>query len=311
MEQQDHYKGKGALDAFLNLFSLITLGWMSISIGMVLFQVIDKFLGPITAYYNDFSQVGLKIGIASTLIIVPIFLVVINFLHGYYKNNILDHQSGVYRWLTYLVLLIAALNIIGRLIQLIFQFLDGSYTLASLLKILVVLLIASGIFGYYWYDLKRTDYLSKSLISKIFLGGVIIVALASIIGGFLLIDSPQTTRFKKQDQDRVYALNNIKSMIISDYMSTKSLPLDLAAPKFSNILDPKTNQPYEYRVISESKFELCATFELSVADSQTNGYKEAYPISGENWDFHKSGRQCFEQEVSGYDVKNPLPEIIR
>lgn len=299
MEEQDHYKGKGALDAFLNLFSLITLGWTSIAIGMILFQIIDKLFSPEKIYYyNQFSQSGLKFGIASAIIVVPIFLLAIGFLHKNYKNNSLNHQSGIYRWLTYLVLLIAALNIIARLIQLIFQFLDGSYTLASVLKILVVLLIASGIFGYYWYDLKRTDYSKKSLISVVFLWLIIVVTIASIIGGFLLIDSPQVTKMKKRDQDRVSSLNNIKNIIASDYISSKSLPNDLSAPKFSNMLDPETNQPYEYRVISETKYELCATFELEVNASDRDVYS-----MGEDWDFHKAGRQCFEQEAASFNGK--------
>ncbi|NCN07166.1 hypothetical protein GW933_00570 [Candidatus Falkowbacteria bacterium] len=302
MENQDKYHGKGALDAFLNLFSLITLGWMSISIGMILFQIIDKFFSSEKVYiYNSFSQSGLKFGLASSLIVVPIFLVIIALLHKHYKNNVLNHQSGVYRWLTYLVLLVAALNIIGRLIQLIYQFLDGNYTLASVLKILVVLLIASGIFGYYWYDLKRTDYSSQSLVSKIFFIGIVVISLVTIIGGFMLIDSPQTTRMKKQDQSRVDALNNIRNIIISEYMSTKVLPSDLSAPKFSNLVDPVTGQPYEYRVIGETAYELCANFELAVDDyNDKNRYMN---VGGENWDFHQGGRQCYEQEVSGYDSK--------
>ncbi|MDO8669125.1 MAG: DUF5671 domain-containing protein [Candidatus Buchananbacteria bacterium] len=308
MEEQDHYKGKGALDAFLNLFSLITLSWMSISIGIILFQIIDKFLSPKELYlYNSFSQSGLKFGIASALIVAPIFLLVIGFLHKHYKNNVLNHQSGVYRWLTYLVLLAAALNIIGRLIQLIFQFLDGSYTWASILKILVVLLIASGIFGYYWYDLKRTDYGSRSSVSKIFFYVVVVAVIASVVGGFFLIDSPQNTRKQKRDQDRVYKLDNIKNMIASDYVSTKSLPGDLSAPKFSNMIDPTTKQLYEYRVISETKYELCADFELTADTSDNNNF-----VTGENWYYHQSGRQCFEQEVTNLlDLQKPGAAIIR
>ena len=314
MENQDQYKGRGALDAFLNLFSLITLAWTSIAAGLILFQIIDKFLSPEKLYYyNQFSQVSLKIGIASALIVTPIFLLVINFLHRHYKNGILNHQSGVYRWLTYLVLLAAALNIIGRLIQLIFQFLDGSYTLASVLKILVVLLIASGIFGYYWYDLKRTDYSVKSQVSKIFFAVVVVVILASVVGGFFLIDSPQTTRMKKRDQERVMHLDNIRNILTSDYINTKALPNDLSEPKFSGNVDPQTNQLYEYRLIDATKYELCATFELPAEDPQKNGYSTPYPLGGENWYYHKEGRQCFEQTVSGLDVKPLLPEaqVIR
>jgi len=141
-------QGGGAMDAFLNLLSLITLGWTSIAVGVILFQIIDKFLNPNTVRsLSQFSQGGLKFGIASALIVAPIFLLIIGVLHKHYKNSVLNPQSGVYRWLTYLILLATALNIIGRLIQLVFQLLDGDYTLASILKVCVVLVIAGGIFG--------------------------------------------------------------------------------------------------------------------------------------------------------------------
>ena len=137
---------------------------------------------------------------------------------------------------------------------------------------------------------------------------VAVIIIASIVGGFFLIDSPQITRMKKRDQERVMHLNNIRSIIASDYINVKTLPAGLSAPKFSSNIDPSTNQLYEYRVIDSNKYELCATFELPAEDPSKLGY-----ISGENWDYHQSGRQCFEQTVSGLDAK-PLPpeaQIIR
>ena len=65
MEDTTSYKGKGAFDAFLNLLSLITLGWMSISVGAVLFQIVNKFFVPKTFdYIGSFSQNALKFNIA-------------------------------------------------------------------------------------------------------------------------------------------------------------------------------------------------------------------------------------------------------
>lgn len=303
MEEQNNFKGKGALDAFLNLFSLITLGWMSISIGIILFQIIDKVFGSERiGVYASFSQTGLKGGIASALIITPIFLIVISSLHKHYKSRTLNSQSSVYRWLTYLVLLITAFNIIGRLIQLVYQFLNGDYTLVSILKIVVVLTIAGCIFGYYWYDLKRKDYAAKSMISQIFFYLVVAVFIASVVGGFMIVDSPGTTRMLERDQERVLNLNEIQRLIIREYIENGTVPVDLSAPVFSRLLDPQTDQPYEYKVTDSNSYELCATFELPAKNYERDRY-----FSGQDWDFHEKGYQCFDQKAADINTKLPAP----
>src|SRR3989338_3843183 len=221
---QEKFKGRGALDAFLNLLSLVTLGWMSIAVGVILFQIIDKFLSSNAVYsLSRFSQTGLKVGVASALIVTPIFLAIIGLLHKNYKNGALSHESGVYRWLTYLILLVTALNIIGRLIQLVFKLFDGDYTLASILKIVVVLAITGGIFGYYWYDLKRTNYSQRSTVSKVFFIVAVIVVIASIMGSFFIVDSPKTARMKKYDQQRVNDLSELNNVINIYYQENRKL----------------------------------------------------------------------------------------
>lgn len=302
----EKFKGKGALDAFLNLFSLITLGWMAIAIGMILFQIIDKFLSPgAVGYLSVYSQSSLKFGVASALIVTPIFLLIVNLLHQNYRKGTLNHDSGVYRWLTYLILLVTALNIIGRLIQLVFQLLDGDYTLASILKIVVVLLIASGIFGYYWYDLKRHDYSSRSMMSQIFFGVIVAVALASIIGSFFIIDSPNTARMKKYDQQRVNDLSGLDNLINVYYNENKKVPADLSEPRFGQFADPATSEPYGYRAIDQTTYELCADFDLAVEDER-NTESYYYGYGDKNWYYHDAGRQCFTSQVYDPEVK-PLP----
>lgn len=299
------YKGTGALDAFLNLFSLITLGWMSIAIGMILFQIIDKFLSPGTvSYLSQFSQTSLKIGVASTIIIVPIFLLTISSLHKSYKTGKLNPQSGVYRWLTYLILLITGLNIIGRLIQLVFKFLDGDYTLPSILKILVVILIAGGIFGYYWYDLKRSNYGKRSNVSQAFFGLVIVVAIASVVTSFFIADSPQTANLKKLDQQRVNDLSSLDNMIRNYYIENEELPEDLSAARFVQFTDPQTGSLYEYSILGDNSYELCTTFNLP-ADTQEDQFR--YGGNGD-WFYHEQGRQCFTREINE-DIRNGLKPV--
>ena len=307
-QNPDQFKGKGALDAFLNLFSLITLTWMSIAVGIVLFQIIDKFLSPgMVNQLSSFSQSGLKFGVASALIITPIFLLIVGLLHKNYKQAILNPQSGVYRWLTYLILLAAALNIIGRLIQLVFQLLDGDYTLASILKICVVLLIASGIFGYYWYDLKRNDYSKRSNASLTFFAVIVVVALASIITSFFIIDSPLTARMKKYDLQRVNDLFSLDSVINFYYQENGELPQDLSAPRFSGYLNPETKEPYSYNVLGDKNYELCASFSLAVE----LGDQDYFYGGVKDWNYHDAGYQCFTSGVYDNGVKaEPIRPVL-
>jgi len=312
MENQptpNQFAGKGALDAFLNLLSLVTVGWLAIALGMVLFQIINKFSTPQAIdYVARFAQGPLKFGIASVFILAPIFLAVSAWLHRCYKVGKLDHKSGIHRWLTYLMLFVSALTIIGRLIYQLFRFLDGDYALAVILKTLVILGIAGGIFGYYLYDLVRKDFTKKSLVSLVGFILVIVIALASIIGGFFIIDPPTVARAVKFDQQRVTDLYNLDSMINDYYRQNEELPQDLLAPKFSRFKDPETQTPYDYKVLGEEEFELCASFSLAI-DSEDESY---YDGGNKDWSYHQAGYQCFSVRVNEDDEfkVRPLPREI-
>ncbi len=303
----EQYKGKGALDAFLNLLSLITLGWMSISIGSVLFQIINKFFIPqATDYENYYSQDSLKFSIASAIIITPIFLIVISWLHKNYKAGNLNCKSGIHRWLTYLMLLASALTIIGRLVFQLFRFLNGDYASAVILKTVVILAIAGGIFGYYFYDLVRKDFSRRSGISLAGLIVVIIVSLGSVIGGFMIIDSPSRARALKFDIQRENDLSNL-SFIINDYyqQNNDTLPANLLLPQFASYHDPETGQPYEYKRTGDKQYELCANFSLTAPNAQ-NDFTQPKPVNDADIYAHGVGRQCFNRTVivAGQIIKN-------
>lgn len=294
MEEQaidpSQFKGRGALDAFLNLLYLITLGWVSISLGQVLFWIINKFFSPETPFYME-TQSALKFGIASLIIVTPILLGIGGFLHRQYKEHHLNSQSGVHRWLTYLMLLISALTVIGDLIALVFKLLDGDYTVSFLLKVLVVFIIAGGIFGYNLYDLRRKDYSQRSKVSVASLTAVIIIALAAIVGSLFLVDSPQVSRMKQADQVRINDLSELNSLINSYYFENKKLPADLSDPKYSRFSDPDTKTPYNYSVKGPKEYELCATFALK-ADIDRNRY-----MGADDWFYHDAGYQCFDKKI--------------
>lgn len=307
----DEFRGKGALDAFMNLLSLVTVGWTAISFGGVIFQIINKYFGAGRyAYsYEGYYSGPLKFHIASLIIVTPAFLILMGLLHKNYKEKKLNSQSGIHRWLTYLMLFIAFCNILGGLIALIYKFLDGEFFSAFILKSLTVLIIALGVFGYYWYDLKRQNYDSKSQISLISSIVVGILVLASVIGGFLLIGSPRQSRLYNFDQQRINDLSNLRWQIQDYYTTNKKLPDSLAsAPQLQQVKDPETNAAYEYRVVSQKGFELCALFSLDASIDMNN---RDYYKGSEAWYYHKAGRQCYKLEVQDQqDVIKPIPGPI-
>jgi uncharacterized protein YacL len=66
-------------------------------------------------------------------------------------------ESSVRKWLTYIALLIAAGVVIGDLIAFLTYFLRGELTARFFAKIAAVLLIAGGVFWYYFGSLRKTD----------------------------------------------------------------------------------------------------------------------------------------------------------
>jgi len=304
-EPQNVQKGRGSLDAFLNLFVLISLVWLSISVGGILFNIINKIFKTTTylGYGYDFSiQSGLRMGIASAIILLPIFLILINVLHKQYKKGTLVHGSAINRWLTYFMLLISSLVVIGSLVTLMVNFLNGEYTINIVLKILVVLIIALLAFGYFIYDLRRKDYANRSMVSIVALVLVLVIGIGSIVGAFFLMDSPKTTKLKRFDMTRSSDLSNMNSFIISDYSSNKKL-IDPADPKIANFKDPETQKPYEYKVLNENEYEICANFAYAITDIE--------PYAGtEDWYNHLAGRQCYTKDIKDIDT-GLNPKLIR
>ncbi|MBP6943217.1 MAG: hypothetical protein KBB55_04220 [Candidatus Buchananbacteria bacterium] len=299
--KQEH----AALDAFLNLLSLITVGWWSLALGGVLFQIVDKFFGVGFGPVYNYSQSGLKFGIASLIIVTPVLVWVNVYLRRLYQQERLSSTSAIHRWLTYAMLLVSALVIVGDLIAVIYSLLNGDYTIASMLKIAVILVISAGIFGYFWVDLRRQDFSLHKPLALTTLAVVILVSVAAIIGSLFVIDSPKVTREKNADNERVNHLSQINSQIVSQYYEQQVLPADLSELNFADFKDPETQAAYEYRVISAKEYELCATFNRAV-DTGDNSQWYGY----EKWYHHGAGRQCFTENapvVSPDTMKRTAP----
>jgi len=66
-------------------------------------------------------------------------------------------ESSVRKWLTYIALLIAAGIVVGDLITFLTYFLRGELTARFVARVATVLLIAGGVFWYYFGSLRKAD----------------------------------------------------------------------------------------------------------------------------------------------------------
>lgn len=150
-----------AKEAFMYLVTFLTLYLSAWNFGSLLFQFINRAYPDVELYSYGYSYdptvQAIRFAVASLVIAFPIFLAMSAMLRRAITKNPERRTSKIRKWLTYLTLFIAASTIIGDLIALVFNVLNGELTSQFILKILTVGGISGVIFGYYLWDLRNDD----------------------------------------------------------------------------------------------------------------------------------------------------------
>lgn len=90
---------------------------------------------PLLLVGSSYSNDGqLKFAIASLIIATPIFYIISNLINRGLKKGELDKESWIRRWLTYFILLVSSIVLLGVFISVILNFLNGELTSRSILK---------------------------------------------------------------------------------------------------------------------------------------------------------------------------------
>jgi hypothetical protein len=293
-------------DFFLWAGAMVAFYWSIYAFIALVFSYLDYVFPDSLVYYvSDPYASGVSYSMASLVILVPVFLILMRFIRAGIVADPTRADIWVRRWALYLTLFIAATMIVGDLVTLLKYFFDGDITLRFLLKVVVILLVAGAGFLHFLADLQ--GFWVRNLRGARVVGlaaGILVVA--TIVAGFLIIGTPWQAREYRYDTERVSHLQGIQSEIINYWRSKEVLPKQL--PDLNNSLsgfyvlsDPKTNEAYEYRVISPLTFELCATF---AASSRPNSLEERsvpvkYPageMASDTW-YHDAGRTCFTRVI--------------
>lgn len=310
MENSYGARKTGPRDVFLHLLAIITLYFSTINFGVLLFQYINLWLpDPLNDFPSriDAARGLIRWAVAALIIVFPVYLWLNRFLGKELERLPEKKELRTRKWLLYFTLFVAALVVIGDLVRLIYSFLQGELTLRFILKILVVFIIAAAVFSYYLWSLRRGETKYDKTI-KIFVKIAIFVVVAATLGGFFVAGSPQAERLRKFDERRVSDLQEIQSQLIFFWQQKNHLPqnLDELKDSISGYLppqDPENSAPYEYRVIGDLQFELCANFKTK-SISQENPIvaepidyaKPYYPDTFNNWQ-HNEGYICFNRII--------------
>lgn len=287
-------------DVFLQLFSIVSLYIITVAFGALCFQYIDLFFPDPLDHYSFGAVAGVVRGAMAALIIVfPIYLFLALFLYREERTHPEKREGRLRKWLIYFTLFVAAAIITGDLIGLVYSFLEGDLTMRFVLKIFTMLAIAVTVFVYY-FSLVRVEWYEATL--RLFVWGVAFVVFGCVVAGFFTAGSPFLARKLRFDERRVNDLQTLQSAIVNYWQQKEALPLVLADLRddisgFSVLpLDPKTNAPYDYRVLAPLRFELCAAFELSSQLGERAYRAMPYPYVNETWD-HDAGRVCFGRTI--------------
>lgn len=155
----EHLKAKTTpRDFFLYILSMITLYWSAGSLLTIAFQLINQWVpDTLDSYGYQSSGQALRLGIASLLITFPVYYATVWYLIVDIAQHPEKRTLWVRRWLVYFTLFVAALIIIGDSISLLNTFLGGEIRMRFILKSISILCVSCGIFGYYFYDIRKTE----------------------------------------------------------------------------------------------------------------------------------------------------------
>lgn len=285
---------------------------------MLLMQYISMLLPDPLNYYLSGILSSIFWSTSILAIAFPAYILTSWLMERDFANEPAKRHLNVRKWLVYLTLFIAAVTILGDLITLLFNFLNGELTMAFFLKIVIVLAVAGAVFGYYFWDLKAHD--KKSAAKRTQIAWIAsAVVLISIVLGFVIAGTPGTQRARRFDDQRISDLQMIQGQVLDYWTRKAELPSNAAQLEnpisgFSFPRDPDTNMPYEYRKTSDLSFELCANFQLD-ATQQSSPLQPPYakypvPAGGfrepETW-MHGAGLACFTRTIDP-DFYKPQPQ---
>lgn len=304
-------------DFFLWAGAVVAFYWSTIAFIFLVFDYINYLFPNALSYYPaDPYQSGISAEMASVIVLLPLYIVLMQFIRRDIARDPSRKEVWVRRWAIILTLFVAGVAIAADLITLLTTFLNGEeITIAFLLKVLVVFLVASGVFMHFIADLRGYWELYPSR-KRMVVIGIVALAFVTIVSGFFIVGTPGQARLSRFDIQKVNDLQVIQSQVVSYWQAKTALPGSIS--DLTNSLsygpmpsDPQTGASYEYQATGSLSFRLCANFNAP-SRAERNVYNQAVPVDpygkqgvlSNNWQ-HGAGRVCFDRTIDP-DFYRPL-----
>ena len=297
-------------DFFLWAGAIITFYWSIIATTLLIFDYINyTFPNPLSYLPANPYESGISYEMASIIVLLPIYMFLMRLIRSDAVRDPSRNEIWVRRWAIILTLFVAGAAIAADLITLLTTFLNGEeMTTAFLLKVLVILLVASGVFMHFIADLKGYWDMFPKRKQAVSIG-VAVLAVVTIGAGFFIVGTPQQARLARFDAEKVEHLQNIQYRVKNYWQAKQKLPAaitDIVDPiQYEPLpIDPQTGESYTYEATGKLSFKLCATFNAESHGTQnivTIERSVPVPASGkiypsDNWQ-HGAGNVCFDRTI--------------
>ena len=323
-----------ALDVFLYLGIGISLVVSVTNLLQIIFTAIDrKFADVLNAGYVDIYSSDMRLAIASLAVMYPLYVGLSWYVAKDISRFLYKRDLTIRKIVIYTTLFVTVCSLIGTLVSLIYTYLGGELTIRFAYKALAIATVSLGIFGYYFYSLRR-DYAQKSAIPTWATVVASILVVGALVWSISIVGTPSQMRAMRVDDTRLSDLSGIQQQIFNHFQSTDKLPatiaeLDDAFQGYAVPTDPITKKAYIYiltqqpvlkmnyvtnkkEVVTPAVFQLCATFDTKRAYDQRGQtvssvsgtdsmYSAAhYYYSGDLSPFwnHGVGDTCFKRVIS-------------
>lgn len=306
-------------DFFLHLGVVAGLYISTVAFISFIFAIINLAFPDVsaTSWAYDNTRNSLVWALSVFIIVYPVFVFLLFKTSKYLRESSERATVSIRKWFIYLTIFVTAITLVIDGVVLLTTFLQGEQlTLRFILKVLTIIVVAVTIF---WFSLKdlRGVFLADIRTLKRVAIGITIVVLICIAVGFSYVGSPRQARLALEDAQRIQDLSMIQNEIVEFWRADKTLPTTLEQLndpiRYVHIpVDPATQEPYEYRALSTTSFELCATFSTATDTQQDTITKveiyEPYAYFGPDVHFiHSVGRTCFTRTIDPARIpKNTL-----
>ena len=292
----------------------MSLFWSIVAFIFLIFEYINyAFPNPLSYYPSDPYQSSIPYDMASIIVLFPIYLAIAWIIRRDINSDATRADIWVRRWAIIFTLFAAGVTIAVDLIVLLTTFLSGeAVTAAFFLKVLVVLLVAAGIFMHfiadfwgYWGQFPSRRY---SVVI-----GAAVLAFTAVVSGFFIVGTPQQARLYRFDDQKVQDLQNIQRQVVSYYQQKQKLPTTLAELQdplaYGQLpLDSQSGKSYDFKATDNLIFSVCADFNKASRAGMMSDRGNApsmpapYPMGSvgikgqENWQ-HSAGHVCFSRTI--------------